>query len=238
MTTPPSSRSFHTTRWTCVCAAKADSEEGRRALADLCDAYYEPVVAYLRTALRDADAARDVSHAFFAEVLSGSRITGAERERGKFRSYLLGAVKHFLFRQRESAGRLKRGSSLASLPLDDDEALHVADAQQPAPDAEFDRQWAMTVITRSMEALRTECAAEGRGAFFDAVCPILNGQANHGEQSAIAQAWGMSPDALRMAVTRLKKRLRENVKAEVQGTLDDPAGVQEEMEALFAALGR
>lgn len=238
MTTPRRTHSFHTTRWTCVCAAKADSEEGRRALADLCDAYYEPVVAYLRAALRDADAARDMSHAFFTEILGGGRISGAERERGKFRSYLLGAVKHFLFRQRESAGRLKRGSDLASLPLDDDEALQVADAQQPAPDTEFDRQWAMTVITRSLEALRAECAAEGREAFFDAVSPILSGQANHGDQTTIAHAWGMSADALRMAVTRLKKRLRENVKAEVQGTLDDPTGVQEEMEALFAALGR
>lgn len=229
---------FHTTRWTRVCAAKADSDEGRRALADLCDAYYEPVVAYLRMVLRDADAARDMSHAFFAEMLGGGRIAAAEPGRGKFRSYLLGAVKHFLFRQREAAGRLKRGGGAESLPLDADEALEVADARQIGPDAEFDRQWARTVIARSLEALRAECVAEGRGAFFEAVCPLLNGHSSHGDQAALAESCGMSFDALRMAVTRLKKRLRQCVKAEVQGTLEDPAGVQEEMEALFAALGR
>lgn len=238
MTTQRRTHSFHTTRWTCVCAAKADSEDGRRALADLCDAYYEPVVAYLRMALRDADAARDMSHAFFAEMLSGGRIDAAKQERGKFRSYLLGAVKHFLFRQREAAARLKRGGGVESLPLDDSEALQVADARLPAPDAEFDRQWAVTVIARSLEALHAQCVAEGRGAFFEAVSQMLNGHASHGDQTAIAEDCGMSADALRMAVTRLKKRLRECVKTEVQGTLDDPAGVQEEMEALFAALGR
>ena len=87
---------FHTTRWTRVCLAKADSEDSRRALADLCDACYEPVVAYLRSVFRDADAAREMSHAFFAEMLGGGTIHTAERERGRFRSYLLGAVKHFV----------------------------------------------------------------------------------------------------------------------------------------------
>jgi len=93
MTTPKRPHAFHTTRWTCVCAAKSDSEEGQRALEILCDTYYEPVVAYLRMVLGNADVARDMSHAFFAEMLAGGRIAGAEQERGKFRSYLLGAVK-------------------------------------------------------------------------------------------------------------------------------------------------
>ncbi len=100
---------FHTTRWTRVCLAKADSEEGRRALADLCDAYYEPVVAYLRSVLRDADAARDMSHAFFVAILEGGRIHSADRQRGRFRAYLLGAVKHFLAHDRVAAQRMKRG---------------------------------------------------------------------------------------------------------------------------------
>ena len=110
---------FHTTRWTRVCAAKTDSDDGRKALADLCDAYYEPVVAFLRCELRDADAAREMSHAFFASMLAGGTIHTAERERGKFRSYLLGAVKHFLSHQREAALRMKRGSGEEAASLDD-----------------------------------------------------------------------------------------------------------------------
>ncbi|MBE2284815.1 MAG: sigma-70 family RNA polymerase sigma factor [Prosthecobacter sp.] len=229
---------FHTTRWTRVCLAKADSEDGRRALADLCDAYYEPVVAYLRSVFRDADAAREMSHAFFAEMLGGGTIKTAERERGRFRSYLLGAVKHFVAHQRQAAGRMKRGGGMAPVSLDDEEAAAVPDARQPSPDVEFDRQWAMTVIARGMDALRTECAGEGRGAFFDAVSGILNGHASHGDQAALAASCGMSFDAFRMAVSRLKKRLRQHVKSEVAGTLEDPAAVQEEMETLFTALGR
>jgi DNA-directed RNA polymerase specialized sigma24 family protein len=229
---------FHTTRWTRVCLAKADSEEGRRALADLCDAYYEPVVAYLRHALRDADAAREMSHAFFAEMLAGGRIGTAEAGRGRFRSYLLGAVKHFVSHQREAAGRMKRGGGASMIPLDDPEAAKVPDARQISPDAEFDRQWAITVISRSMEALRIECSAQGRGAFFDAVSSLLSGHASHGDQTALAITCGMSFDAFRMAVSRLKKRLRQCVKDEVAGTLEDPAAVQDEMETLFSALGR
>jgi len=229
---------FLTTRWTRVCLAKADSDEGRKALGDLCEAYYEPVVAYLRRVFRDADAAREMSHAFFAEVLAGGALHTAAQDRGRFRSYLLGAVKHFVGHQREAAGRLKRGGGLSSVSLDDDEAAEVPDSRQLSPGAEFDRQWAMTVIARSMSALRAECVAEGRGPFFDTVHGILNGHASHGDQTRLAATCGMNSDAFRMAVSRLRKRLRDCVKAEVAGTLEDPTAVQEEMEALFAALGR
>lgn len=229
---------FHTTRWTRVCLAKADSEDGRQALADLCDAYYEPVMAYLRIVLRDGDAARDMSHAFFAKMLGGGAIDTAERDRGRFRSYLLGAVKHFVSHQRDAARRMKRGGGIEPVSLDDQEAAEMQDASQLSPDAEFDRQWAVTVIARAMEALRAECAAEGRGDLFDAVSGILSGHASHGDQSALAADFGMSFDAFRMAFSRLRKRLRQCVKSEVAGTLEDPATVQHEMETLFAALGR
>ena len=242
MTTAPSrtlhAAPFHTTRWTRVSLAKADSEDGRRALADLCDAYYEPVAAYLRSVFRDADAAREISHAFFAEMLGGGTIHTADRERGRFRSYLLGAVKHFVARQRESARRMKRGGGVEAVSLDSDEAAEVADARQLSPDAEFDRQWAVSVLARGMEALRVECVAQGRGAFFESVKSLLSGGADRGDQIALAAAWSMNADAFRMTVQRLKKRLRQCVKDEVAGTLDDPASVQDEMETLISALGR
>lgn len=241
MTSPPpalrATASFHTTRWTRVCLAKATSDDGRQALADLCDAYYEPVVTYLRSVLRDADAAREMSHAFFAEMLGGGTIHAADQQRGRFRAYLLGAVKHFVSRQREASRRMKRGGN-AELTSLDDEASQVPDSGMLSPDAEFDRQWAITVLARGTDALRAECLAEGRGDFFDRVRPFLSGGAGYGEQSELAAEFGMSPDALRIAVHRLKKRLRQCVKDEVAGTLDGQASVQDEMEALFAALGR
>lgn len=232
----PRTGAFHTTRWTCVCAAQADSEEGRRALADLCDAYYEPVLAFLRCELRDADAAREMSHSFFAEVLSGGSIGGAQRERGRFRAYLLGAVKHFVSRHREAAIRLKRGGGKEVVSLEHDDAAKVADVRQRSPDAEFDRQWAVTVLARGLEALRSECVAEQRERFFLVASPLLTGDGAHGCQTLLADECGMSLAAFRMAVHRLKKRLRECVKAEIASTLDDTAWVQQEMESLFSAL--
>ncbi len=111
--TPPSrepfNATFRTTRWTAIGRAKADSEEGRQALAELCDAYYEPVVAFLRCELCNTDAARDTAHEFFAHLLAGDAIANADRERGRFRSYLLGAVKHFLSQRRRATHRLRHG---------------------------------------------------------------------------------------------------------------------------------
>ncbi len=235
-----SAQDFRTTRWTQVSRAKAESPEGRRALTELCDAYYEPVAAFLRCELRDADAARDLVHDFFANVLEGGAIARADQDRGRFRSYLLGAVKHFLSHHREAARRLKRGGGAESASLNDTDAgvgRSLADASVLSPDVAFDRQWALTVLARALEALRLECVAEGRGEFFEGVKPWLTGEAAHGDQSALAASCGMNANALKVAVHRLKRRFREVLKAEVAGTLDDPGAVESEMRALFAALG-
>jgi RNA polymerase sigma-70 factor (ECF subfamily) len=235
-----SGEDFRTTRWTQVSRAKADSPEGHRALAELCNAYYEPVAAFLRCALREGEAARELAHDFFANMLAGGAITRAQQERGRFRSYLLGAVKHFLSHHREAGRRLKRGGGGENISLHDTdagEARSVADASVLSPDAAFDRQWALTVVARAPESLRNECVAEGRLDFFEQVKPWLTGEAAHGDQAALAATCGMNANALKVAVHRLKRRFRQLLKAEVAGTLDDPALVAAEMRDLFAALG-
>ena len=231
---------FRTTRWTQVSRAKANSEEGRQALAELCDAYYEPVVAFLRCELRDADAAREMAHEFFSRVLAGDALASAERERGRFRSYLLGAVKHFLSHHREAARRLKRGGAAEYVSLDDAERAEsrsLPDARVLTPDAAFDRQWALTVLARALETLRQECTADGREAFYAQVKPWLTGEADHGDQAALAAKCGLNVPALKVAIHRMKKRFRQAVKAEVAHTLDDPGQVEAEMRVLFTALG-
>ena len=228
---------FRTTRWTQVSRAKADSPEGRCALSELCSAYYEPVVAFLRYELRDANAARDLTHDFFAHVLGGGAMAHAEQEHGRFRSYLLGAVKHFLSHQREAVRRLKRGGGVEDISLNETEARSMPDASVLSPDAAFDRQWALTVVARALEALRHECVLEGRGEFFQQVKPWLTGDATRGDQAALAASCGLDANALKVAVHRLKRRFRQLVKAEVAGTLNDPGLVEGEMRALFAALG-
>lgn len=242
---PPASptvdETFRSTRWTQVRRAKADSPAGRRALGELCEAYYEPVVAFLRCEFRDADLARDVAHDFFAQVLGGNSIANADQERGRFRSYLLGAVKHFLGHRREAAQRLKRGGGRENISLYDTAAgvaRTVPDASAPAPDAAFDRQWAVTVVARALDALREECGAEGRAEFFEQAKPWLTGEAAHGDQIALAARCGLNANALKVAVHRLKRRFRQLLQAEVAGTLEDPALVDAELQSLFAALSR
>lgn len=216
--------------------AKSDSEDGRRALADLCDAYYEPVVAYLRSVLRDADAARDMSHAFFAEVLAGGKIGGAEPERGRFRFYLLGAVKHFVAHWREAETRQKRGGGASALTLDA-ESLEVPSAPGSTPEAVFDRQWAVTVLQRAMSTLEAESRAQGKAHLVEHLRPWLMGESGYGDQAAAAEKLGLSAQAMKALVHRMRSRFRQCVKAEVAGTLKDPATVEDEMRSLFAALG-
>jgi len=112
----------------------------------------------------------------------------------------------------------------------------VADVSSPAPDAAFDRQWALTVVARALEAVRCECAADGRAGFFEQVKPWLTGDAERGDQKALAAVCGLNANALKVAVHRLKRRFRQLLKAEVAGTLDDPGLVEAEMRDLFAAL--
>jgi DNA-directed RNA polymerase specialized sigma24 family protein len=236
---PATDKVFCTTQWTRVSRAKSDSPEGRRALEELCTAYYEPVATFLRYTLRDTDAARDLAHEFFEHMLAGGAIAHAEKERGRFRSYLLGAVKHFLAHHREAARRLKRGGGVESISLNDSEVgadNWLADESRLSPDAAYDRKWALNVIARSLDALRQECIAEGRADFFEHVKPWLTGEASHGDQAALAPLCGMNANALKVAVHRLKQRFRHVLKAEVAGTLDDPSQVDAEMRVLFAAL--
>jgi len=234
---------FLTTRWTLVRRAQGQSPDGNRALADLCAAYYEPVTTFLRYELRDqtGEVAREAAHDFFAQVLSGACQFNAVEERGRFRSYLLGAVKHYLAHRREAANRLKRGGGAELLPLDDDEASLaevIPDTQTRSPEDNFDRQWALTVVARAFEALRHECAEQGRSVFFEQAKPWLVGEAAHGDQAALAEACGLSPNALKVAVHRLKRRYRELVREEIAGTLDGPDLIDTELQALFAALSK
>lgn len=169
-------------------------------------------------------------------MLAGGAIDTAERERGRFRSSLLGAVKHFLSRQREAAHRQKRGGGAAAASLDDTTALAVADASSTAPDHAFDRQWALTVLSRALAGLQRECEADGRAAVFEKLQPWLTGDAEHGDQNELAAALGLNLNSLKSQIHRLRQRYRELVTAEIAATLNAGGSVADEMAALLAIL--
>jgi RNA polymerase sigma-70 factor (ECF subfamily) len=221
--------SFHPTRWTLVLRSRGQGEVAKAALSDLCAAYYEPVVAFLRRDGRTEDAAREMAHGFFENVLSRG-IGMPEQDRGKFRSYLLGALKHFLIKRRESAQAAKRGGLVEHVPL-----VSETDTSPglPLPGAEddmlaFDRDWALTLIARALAALE----AEQRREVFSTLKPWLDGAATPSQAEA-ARALGMSETAVKVAIHRLRARFRELIRAEVAATVNDPADIADELRHLI-----
>jgi len=247
-TTPPPANDagrpapvFATTHWTRVLAARGESEEGRQALSDLCAAYYAPVVTFLQRSGRDEDAARDLAHEFFARVLARRSLSGADPERGRFRSYLLGALKHFAADVRDRDWAAKRGGGQPAVPLagehDTASGTQVADPASISPDKAFDRRWALTVLDRALGALEAEHVADGKGAQFTALKPWLTGDSTDLSQSDAAALLGVSDGAIRVAISRLRRRFRELVKAEIAQTVEAPAQVQAELRYLLEVLG-
>lgn len=226
------SASFHDTRWTLVARSRGGDTVASAALSELCAAYYAPVVAFLKREGRDEDAARELAHDFFARLLEGGAIEGARPGRGRFRSYLLGALKHFAADQRDRARSAKRGGRAEHAGIDGE--AQIADGGE-SPDRAFDRQWALTVLERAMGRLESELRDEGKSAHFEILHPWLTADAEL-QQSAAAEALGLGVDAVKVAIHRLRKRFREAVKAEIAHTVTRAADVREELDALTSAL--
>jgi RNA polymerase sigma-70 factor (ECF subfamily) len=227
---------FHPTQWTLVLNARGDGAQAKDALSDLCAAYYGPVVAFLRRDGRSDDVAREMAHAFFESLLEDG-VGAPDPRRGRFRSYLLGALKHFLAKQRAASLAGKRGGGAEHVPL-----VEETDASPglPVPGVlddtlAFDREWALALIGRALTALEAEHAP--RPELFAALKPWLDGGAAV-SQAETARLLGMSETAVKVAIHRLRARFRELIRAEVAATLDDPADVTEELRHLIAVAGR
>ena len=234
---------FSVTRWTLVARARGDTPEARAALSELCGAYYPAVLSFLRKEGRGQDDARELAQDFFARILGGRGFAGADETRGRFRSYLLGALKHFLADARQKALRQKRGGGIAPESLNavsenaDGEIgePQIADASMVAPDAAFDHEWALEVMGRALAALEDEMSAKGKKDQFDRLKPWLAGDACT-SQAETARALHMTESAVKVTVHRLRKRFGELVRAEITQTLRDPAQADEELAHLIAAL--
>jgi DNA-directed RNA polymerase specialized sigma24 family protein len=244
-TTPASSKSpgiFVTTQWTRVLATRGDSPEARQALSDLCAAYYTPVFVLMRRAAPSEEAARDLTHEFFARLLARAGLGQVDRERGRFRYFLLGAVKHFLADVHDEQCRQKRGGGRVPISLDagtdSSPAMEVADTSRPSPELEFDREWAVTLLARALDRLGCEQAQAGNGEQFPALKPWLTGDKQDVSLADLAVRLGTSEGALRVALHRLRKRFRELVKEEIAGTVGDSTHVREEMGYLLEVLSR
>ena len=238
------SGNFAPTRWTQVLRARGETAEAQAALEELCQAYWQPVFNFIRHTGRDDDASRDLTQEFFAGLLARRALASADPSRGRFRSFLLGGVKHFLADQHDYASAAKRGggrlpiSIEAGLNADTTAQLQIPDPSGLVPDTAFDRQWALTLVERTVSRLAADFSTEGKRAQFDALKPWLLGEVASLSQADAARQLGLSEGAVKVAVHRLRKRFRELVKAEVAHTVSDAGQVAEELRYLVEVLAQ
>lgn len=243
MNASPCTSPFAPTRWTLVLSARGATPEARTALSALCEAYYDPVLRFLRREGRDDEAARELAHDFFARLLERGELGGVDPGRGRFRSYLLGAVKHFLADRRKHEGRAKRGGGLTPESLDapgpeDAPSLEVTDAGASTPDAWFDRAWALAVMDRALNIVEMEFRSAGKAAQFECLQPWLAGEAETLSKADAARRLGLNEGAVKVAIHRLRKRFREQVRTEIAQTLAEDADVDVELRYLIEALAQ
>jgi RNA polymerase sigma-70 factor (ECF subfamily) len=239
--TSQASPAFVTTRWTQVLHAKGDTPSAQAALGELCEAYWMPVFRFIRRSGHGEDESRDLTQEFFAQLLRRHGLDRAEPSRGRFRSYLLGAVRHFLANQWDRSQASKRGGGCVAEPLPlggggTTTVVQVADPAAAAPVAFFDRHWALTVMDRALKALAAEMAAAGKQEQFEVLKPWLAGDAECLSQAEAGRKLGMSECAVGVSIHRLRKQFRNLVKGEIFQTIADPAEVQGELNYLVEAL--
>lgn len=222
---------FPTTRWTLVLSA-GDDRGRQEALDWLCERYWYPVYAYVRRRKQDPVEAQDLTQGFLTTFLQRRSIEAAHPERGRFRSYLLGALKHYLSDCRDYEAAARRGGGLETLPLSW-EAVEERYLQSPAglsPELLYERQWALALIERALGLLRAEYAAAGKAAVFDELKALITGEGDY--RHAVA-ALGMNEGAARVAVHRMRRRYRDLLTAEIAETVSDPAAIQDEIRHLI-----
>jgi RNA polymerase sigma factor (sigma-70 family) len=208
---------FQTTNWSLVFAAGASPE----ALNELCARYWPPVFAWLRRSGCDRAEAEDMTQAFFARLLEHRDFSRADPQRGKFRSFVLGSLKHFVSNARDHAQAQKRGGRAIHVELDLDESDDAL-----TPDQIFEKRWALAVLDGAMRRLREAGEPEY-------LLPFLTGEQSYAD---VAAERNVSEGALRVAVHRMRKRFREQLRRDVAETIDDPRGVDEEIRHLIAAV--
>ena len=237
--TPAPSGAFVTTHWSVVLAA-ADEErpEAAQALETLCRTYWYPLYAYVRRQGCSPEDAQDLTQAFFARLIEKHYLGQVEKEKGRFRSFLLAALRHFLSDQRDQARTLKRGGGAAHLSLDtqDAEARYRLEAVDRL-DAEkiFERRWAMTLLERALSRLRDESAAAGKAHAFEALKDFVAGE-NDVSCGEVAVQMGLSERAAKSVLHRLRQRYRALVRDEIAQTVAEPGEVDAEIRHLIAVI--
>ncbi len=233
---------FITTQWTAIVAAGADETSvSSVALEELCRSYWFPLYSHVRRKGHSEDEAKDLTQEFFAVLLEKNYVGQANRDKGKFRSFLLASLNHFLCNEWDKKKALKRGGDRTFLSLDDDSAeerFQLTHSSELSPEEEFDKSWAIAVLEHAMIGLEKELLAAGKEETFAQLKPFLSTKPAKGEYEQLAPKIGMTANAIGVAVKRLRERYRSLIRAEIANTLTDTGSVEDEMSHLFLTLAR
>ena len=235
---PPVAGGFAQTRWSMVLAAGGEGAQAGEALERLCATYWYPLYAFVRRQGKSAHDAQDLTQGFFARLLEKKDLAAVDRAKGKFRSFLLAAIQHYLANEWDRAHTQKRGGGVTLLSIDDAEAerrYHEEPAEQITAEQLFDRRWALTLLDQVLKRLGDEMQREGKAAQFDALKFCLTGECGAAYEE-IARRLGTTEGALKVAVHRLRDRYRALLRAEIAETVGSEAEVDEELRQLFSAL--
>lgn len=234
-------RHFATTHWSIVLAAgDARREDSHDALAQLCEVYWYPLYAYVRRRGYSAPDAQDLTQAFFARLLEKQSLRVADPERGKFRSFLLASVDHFLANERDRARAQKRGGGRVQLSLDlaaGESRVNLEPAHELTPERLYERQWALTLLELVVRRVEAEYQEAGKAQQFELLKGALGGDRKRLRYIQVAAELGMSVENARQAAHRMRKRYRAILREEVARTVVDPSDVDEELANLLETLG-
>jgi DNA-directed RNA polymerase specialized sigma24 family protein len=230
---------FVTTHWSAVLAAgREDSAAARQALEELCRTYWAPLHAYARRRGYSPDAAADLTQGFFTRLIASRDLAQVDPAKGRFRSFLLASLKHFLANDWDRAQAQVRGGGTVHVPLDPassngNAALDPVDTL--TPERVFERQWALTLLNMVLDQLQGEYAADGKAALFDALKGSLTGERPSAHYARIGIDLGLSEGAVKVAAHRLRARYRERLRQAIARTVASEEEIDEEIRYLFAA---
>jgi RNA polymerase sigma factor (sigma-70 family) len=231
-----SSDAFGHTRWSVVLAARQPgSVRATAALEQLCSTYWFPLYSYIRRRGHSPEDAQDLTQTFFARLLEKRWLDAVAPEKGKFRAFLLTAVKHFLANEWDRSQAQKRGGGAIHVPMDAETRYRREPADQLTPERLFDRQWALALLETVLAKLSAQYDTEDKRRMFEALRGTLTGDQPEDGYAELGQSLGLTEGAVKVTVHRLRKRYRELLRAEIAQTVSDPAQVGEELRALFKA---
>ncbi len=224
-----------------MAAGDSGSPGHRRALEELCGAYWYPVYAFIRLSGRDPDAAQDLAQGFFAQLLEKQTLKAADQERGRFRSFLLAALKFYLSNEQQRGRAQKRGGGLVPIPLDGDTAerqYSVEPAEEHTPETLFERRWALALLEQALDRLREEVKRSASPERSLRLVGCLTSDDARGRYRQLAAELEMNESAVKVAVHRMRRRFGELLREDVAHTVEGPEKVEEELRHLFAVIGR